>query len=70
MIFSRLVYARISRSTPMHASVPELVKRTISTDGTASITILASSFSSAQGAPKDVPLSIVSLIAASTLSSA
>ena len=54
----------------MQASVPELVKRTISTEGTASITIFASSFSSAHGAPNDVPVSIVSLIAASTRSSA
>lgn len=36
---SRRVCTR--RSMPMQASVPELVKRTISTDGTASITIWA-----------------------------
>ena len=54
----------------MHASVPELVKRTISTAGTASMTILASSFSRAHGAPNDVPFCMVSVIAASTPSSA
>ena len=54
----------------MHASVPELVKRTISTEGTASMTILASWFSSAHGAPNDVPLSSVSFSASSTRSSA
>ena len=43
-------------SVPMlRASVPELVKRTISTDGTASITFLASTFSRAEGAPNEVP---------------
>lgn len=35
--------------------MPLLVKRTISTEGTAAMTIFASSFSSAQGAPKEVP---------------
>jgi hypothetical protein len=42
---------------PMQASVPEFVKRTISTDGTASHTILARTFSFSDGAPKDVPFS-------------
>ena len=42
---------------PMHASVPEFVKRTISTEGTASQTILAKMFSFSEGAPKDVPFS-------------
>lgn len=41
-------------------SVPELVKRTMSTDGTASTTILARVFSCREGAPKDVPFSSVS----------
>ena len=49
------MYALTSRSIPMHASVPELVKRTISTDGTASITIFARTFSRGPGAPKLVP---------------
>jgi hypothetical protein len=40
----------------MQASVPELVKRTISTEGTAAMTALASSFSRGQGAPKEVPV--------------
>ena len=42
--FSRPVYARISRSTDRHASVPELTKRTISTDGTRPMTSFASTF--------------------------
>jgi hypothetical protein len=42
--FSRLVYARIRRSTDRQASVPEETKRTISTEGTRSMTILASTF--------------------------
>jgi hypothetical protein len=54
------VKARIRRSTDMQASVPLFTKRTISTDGTASITISASWFSRAQGAPKLVPLSSAS----------
>ena len=41
----------------MAASVPELTMRTISTDGTAAITISASSISSSVGAPKLVPRS-------------
>jgi len=52
---SRLVCARMSRSTDRHASVPLLTKRTISTLGTRSMTILASTFSSAHGAPNEVP---------------
>ena len=40
---------------PMQASVPLFVKRTISTEGTASMTIFASTFSFADGAPKDGP---------------
>ena len=50
----------------MQASVPEFTKRTISTDGTASITISASTFSSSQGAPKLVPLSRAACRAAIT----
>lgn len=42
------------------ASVPELVNRTISTEGTASMTILARVFSWREGAPKEVPFSRVS----------
>ena len=41
--------------------MPELQKRTISTEGTRSITICPSTFSSSQGAPKEVPLSICAL---------
>ena len=66
MIFSRPVKARISRSTDMQASVPLFTKRTISTEGTASITISARVFSRAQGAPKLVPLSRASCRAAIT----
>lgn len=40
-------------------SVPEFVKRTISTEGTASITIFARTFSFTEGAPKEVPFSRV-----------
>lgn len=40
-------------------SVPELVNRTISTEGTAAMTILARMFSLTDGAPKDVPFSKV-----------
>ena len=57
MILSRPVKARIKRNTDIQASVPELTKRTISTLGTASITISASVFSRTQGAPKLVPFS-------------
>ncbi len=48
----------------MAALSPELVKRTISTLGTASITIFAKTFSSTPGAPKLVPaqMSMVSEI--------
>ena len=42
------------------ASVPLFTNLTISTDGTASITISASLFSNTQGAPKLVPFSIAS----------
>ena len=68
--FSRFVNARIRRSTLRHASVPLLTKRTISTLGTRSMTILASTFSSAHGAPKLVPLSICAFKTALTSSSA
>ena len=44
LAFSRPVYARMRRTTDRQASVPEFTKRTISTDGTRSITILASTF--------------------------
>jgi hypothetical protein len=44
LTFSRLVYARMRRSTLRHASVPLLTKRTISTLGTRSITFFASTF--------------------------
>ena len=53
---------------PMQASVPELVKRTISTDGTASMTIFASTFSLYDGAPKLVPFSSAFTSAALTSS--
>ena len=66
MIFSRPVKARISRNTDMQASVPLFTKRTISTEGTASITMAARVFSSSQGAPKLVPRSRASCRAAIT----
>ena len=59
---SRLVYARMRRSTDRQASVPLFTKRTISMQGTLSITILASTFSSSQGAPYEVPYTCVALV--------
>jgi len=56
------------RSTERHASVPDDTNRTISTLGTRSMTILASTFSSAQGAPKEVPFSSCARSAAFTSS--
>lgn len=56
MIASRPVNARTNLSIPIQASVPELVNLTNSTDGTASITALANTFSKAPGAPKEVPM--------------
>lgn len=66
MTFSRPVKARARQITPMHASVPELTKRTISILGTAEMTISARTFSRRHGAPKLVPFFIVSPKAAST----
>jgi len=51
----------------MVASVPELTMRTISMEGTASITISASVISSSVGAPKLQPLSTAAFTAATTL---
>jgi len=48
----RPLYARARRKALMVASVPEFTKRTISIEGTASMTSLASSFSASVGAPK------------------
>lgn len=59
---SRPVKARMRRSTERQASVPLLTKRTISMEGTRSITTLASTFSSAQGAPYDVPCSTATVM--------
>ncbi len=50
----------------MVASVPELVMRTISIDGTASTTSRAISTSSGAGVPKLVPLSTASWSASTT----
>lgn len=46
----------------LRTSVPELVNRTISTEGTAAITIFARMFSWTDGAPKDVPFSKVACV--------
>ena len=54
-IRARPVAARASRTALIVASVPELTKRTISTDGTIRVTRSASRTSSSVGAPKDVP---------------
>ncbi len=50
----------------MVASVPELTKRTISIEGTASTTILANSTSQRVGAPKLTPCAAASWIAFTT----
>jgi hypothetical protein len=60
----RPVKPRATRSALIVASVPEETKRTLSTDGTWRTTRSASSISSAQGAPKDVPRAAVSWTAA------
>ena len=65
-IFSRPVTARARRNALMVASVPELTKRTISTEGTISMTISANSTSRRVGAPKDVPFSAARLTASTT----
>ena len=55
-MYLRLVKARASRMADMVASVPELTKRTFSTDGNASVTSSARSASVGVEAPKLVPL--------------
>ena len=58
----RVIYIHLTGSPPhldMWDYKPELVKRTISTEGTASMTILARSFSRGQGAPKEVPIDLI-----------
>jgi hypothetical protein len=50
-IFSRPVYPRASRTADTVASVPELTKRIISTEGTWRVTNSASSTSTSVGAP-------------------
>ena len=54
----------------MAASVPELTRRTFSTDGIASTISCASSTSPSVGAPKDVPRAAASVTAATTSGSA
>ena len=56
---SRFVYARMRRRTDRQASVPLFTNRTISMQGTLSMTILASTFSSSQGAPYEVPCTCI-----------
>ena len=55
MILSRPVAPRATRAALIVASVPELTKRTRSSDGTSRCTSAASSTSSGLGAPKLVP---------------
>src|SRR6188508_924714 len=55
MILSRRVYARATRIALIAASVPELTKRTRSSDGIRRCTCSPSSCSSGDGAPKLVP---------------
>ena len=58
--------ARASRSALIVASVPELTKRTISTDGSAPVTSSASSASASVGAPNEVPPAAAACTAATT----
>jgi hypothetical protein len=63
MILSRPVKARATRTALMAASVPELTKRTRSSDGINSRTRSPSWTSSSLGAPKLVPSFAVAPIA-------
>jgi hypothetical protein len=60
------VAARARRIALIVASVPEETKRTISMDGTASITRSASSASASVGAPNEVPRGRASCTASMT----
>ncbi len=66
MMYLRLVKARATRIADMVASVPELTKRSFSIDGTAEITISASSPSVGVDAPKLAPLAAARCIASTT----
>jgi hypothetical protein len=67
---SRPLIARAKRTAPIAASVPELVIRTISTDGTRSTICRASATSAAVAAPKLVPRFAASITAEITAGSA
>ena len=58
--------ARERRTAPIAASVPELVIRSISTEGIRATTSSASSTSASVAAPKLVPRAAASLTAATT----
>ena len=64
MILLRPVNALARRKALIVASVPELTKRTISIEGTLSVTNFASLFSASVGAPKLNPR-ILALVTAS-----
>jgi hypothetical protein len=67
---SRPVIPRASRTTLIAASVPELVIRTISTEGILAATSSASCTSARVAAPKLVPRFAASITAATTAGSA
>ena len=67
-ISGRPVAARASRTAVPTASEPLFAKRTISTEGTASITFSAASASSSWGSPKTVPRSVMALTTAAVTS--
>ena len=60
--------ARASRTAVPTASLPELAKRTMSTLGTASITLRAASASSSYGRPNTVPRSWIAATTAAVMS--
>ena len=57
MIFVRPVKARATRTHVITASVPELLKRTLSNVGIASYNILANVISCSVGVPNKTPVS-------------
>ena len=63
MILSRPVKPRARRTALITASVPELTRRTFSTDGTAATIFSASRTSASVLAPNDVPRAAASVTA-------
>ncbi|CFN67672.1 Uncharacterised protein [Bordetella pertussis] len=66
MILWRPVAPRARRMAVMVASVPELTRRTCSSDGRRAISISASSTSASVGAPNDRPWTAASCTARTT----